>query len=789
MLAASLRGARPHTPAPPPALDGLPPSLAPLDTSLPSIDGLDAALDALLRGTNDAPRPLTALYREVHETCTLSDDAAHALATRVHARLKRGIEALVSTLGPPPADPAPWALRLCAQWHACAARLPCIAQLLAPLLTSAAYTHTPDIDALCFAHLTQQVRQVLRAEHAVVRGAVALAGAVRERDLAHADADSAQDDAPRSAGPSDAPARTEASLAEAPARNEPWEEARTLRASPERVREDPAVDDLGALFALGRRMGLDAALHAALVEDAETATARLDAELVAARGAPARLQQSAARVAAHLARMRAWAPWAYGDARVVDAAQTALVAAHAEALAALTPALLDAHAHARLAQVYRLLARADALPPLRAALGAYVREAGGRIVRGDAESLVAALLAFYDAMQRVLGACFAGDAALNHALRDGFEACVNARESRVAELLARYADAQLRAGNTRRTDAELDACLAQVLALFRFVRDKDLFEEFYKRCFARRLLLARSASDDAERSMLLKLKAECGPDFTAQLETMLKDTQLSDELMAAYAPRRGPMPFDFEVSVLTQAHWPTFPETHVALPAPMRDALAHFEAFYPTCHAGRTLHWRHALGSLLVTADLGRAGVRELQLSTFQAAVLLAFNGEARDARLSYATLAARTQLPPSELQRTLQSLACGAIPTRVLRKHPQGRDVHETDHFTVNEALKNERRRIRINQIQHRDTREEQRSTEQRVFIDRELLLQAAAMRVLKARKTIRHAELTTEVVHQIRNRFAVDAAELKKAFERLIEKDCMERVEGERGMYRYIA
>lgn len=49
----------------------------------------------------------------------------------------------------------------------------------------------------------------------------------------------------------------------------------------------------------------------------------------------------------------------------------------------------------------------------------------------------------------------------------------------------------------------------------------------------------------------------------------------------------------------------------------------------------------------------------------------------------------------------------------------------------------------------------EEQKSTEQRVFLDRELILQAAAVRVLKARKTIKHSELLTEVVDQIKSRY----------------------------------
>jgi len=39
---------------------------------------------------------------------------------------------------------------------------------------------------------------------------------------------------------------------------------------------------------------------------------------------------------------------------------------------------------------------------------------------------------------------------------------------------------------------------------------KDVFEAFYKKDLAKRLLVGKSASVDAEKSMLLKLKQECG---------------------------------------------------------------------------------------------------------------------------------------------------------------------------------------------------------------------------------------------------------------------------------------
>jgi hypothetical protein len=37
--------------------------------------------------------------------------------------------------------------------------------------------------------------------------------------------------------------------------------------------------------------------------------------------------------------------------------------------------------------------------------------------------------------------------------------------------------------------------------------------------------------------------------------------------------------------------------------------------------------------------------------------------------------------------------------------------------------------------------------------------------------------------------SRFTVDVSEIKKTFEILIDKEYMERIEGQRGMYRYLA
>ena len=72
------------------------------------------------------------------------------------------------------------------------------------------------------------------------------------------------------------------------------------------------------------------------------------------------------------------------------------------------------------------------------------------------------------------------------------------------------------------------------MALFRFIHGKDVFEKFYKNDLAKRLLHSRSASDDAEKAMLSKLREECGSSFTQKLEGMFKDIEVSKELMRNY---------------------------------------------------------------------------------------------------------------------------------------------------------------------------------------------------------------------------------------------------------------
>ncbi len=100
----------------------------------------------------------------------------------------------------------------------------------------------------------------------------------------------------------------------------------------------------------------------------------------------------------------------------------------------------------------------------------------------------------------------------------------------------------MRKGNKELSEEELDFLMDRVIVLFRFVQGKDVFETYYKRDLARRLLMGRSASYDSEKSMLLKLKTECGGAFTQRLDRMFQDIEVSRTLMERFNEVYLPMP-------------------------------------------------------------------------------------------------------------------------------------------------------------------------------------------------------------------------------------------------------
>ncbi|KAH7709338.1 cullin-3-like protein [Aphelenchoides avenae] len=186
-------------------------------------------------------------------------------------------------------------------------------------------------------------------------------------------------------------------------------------------------------------------------------------------------------------------------------------------------------------------------------------------------------------------------------------------------------------------------------------------------------------------------------------------------------------------------------------------------------------------------AARGREEHKILTVSTYQMCILMRFNVRSR---FTFEQLLSDTQVPEKDLKRSLQSLAMGKATQRVLCRRGNGKDIENTDEFWVNDGFSSKLTRIKIQMVSGRgETEPERRETRTKVDDDRKHEIEAAVVRVMKARKKLHHNDLITEVTNQLKGRFLPDPTFIKKRIESLIEREYLERDKDDHRKYNYLA
>ena len=456
--------------------------------------------------------------------------------------------------------------------------------------------------------------------------------------------------------------------------------------------------------------------------------------------------------------------------------------------------LMRQHRLDDLQRLHKLLARMDGLDRLCRAFVSYLKQQGTTIVKDEEndKDMVERLLAMKIAVDEIVVKAFGRTAAdgsndiFINGVKESFESFINCRQNIPAQLIAKYIDSKLKTGNRGGTEEELETTLDRALMIFRYISGKDVFEGFYKKELAKRLLHGKSASIDAEKAMISKLKAECGSQYTQQLEMMFKDVDYSREIMHAFRQSiednpSVPKGIETHVNVITSGSWPQYSPVDLKLPEQLATLQEQFQDFYLNKHSGRKLTWQNSQGLCVVKAQFAN-GPKELFVTLFSCVVLMLFNSKPK---LTYREIAAASGLDDKHLRHTLQSLACGK--TRILNKEPKSRDVEEGDAFEVNFALSERHFRIKINSIQVKEQAEENKQTLEKIFAGREHQCDAAIVRIMKTRKTLSHALLVSELLAQLK--FPTKPSDLKKRIESLIEREYIERDREDPQKYNYLA
>ncbi|RAL66599.1 hypothetical protein DID88_006289 [Monilinia fructigena] len=367
------------------------------------------------------------------------------------------------------------------------------------------------------------------------------------------------------------------------------------------------------------------------------------------------------------------------------ACNTALIADHSVILRDEFQILLDNDRYDDMARMYNLLARIpDGLEPLRIRFEAHVRKAGLAAVskvasEGDKlepKVYVDALLEIHTQYQGLVKQAFKDEPEFTRSLDNACKEFVNRNQvcksgsNKSPELLAKYADSLLKKSASGAEESDIENSLTQIMTVFKYIEDKDVFQKFYSRMLARRLVHTSSSSDDAETSMISKLKEACGFEYTNKLQRMFQDIQISKDLNSGFKEYEG----GIFVGVTKSQSMPA------------------------------TQSWARATQL--------QADVLDPILGIFLKSKVL-------------------TMTPPDDK------------PTSVGAKAGEVDDTHKT------------------------------------IEEDRKLLMQSAIVRIMKARKKMKHTQLVSETINQIRSRFVPKIPDIKKCIDILLEKEYLERLD----------
>ena len=317
---------------------------------------------------------------------------------------------------------------------------------------------------------------------------------------------------------------------------------------------------------------------------------------------------------------------------------------------------------------------------------------------------------------------------------------MNQRPGFICDTFSKYIDNILREIDDKKNLNEIKNIINDYMILFKYIENKDLFENFFIKKLCIRCLFNLNKSEEAQNYLIEQLKNECGPYFVSKSQEMISDVKASQEMTQLFSKEinkeKNNLDIPINYFVLSNYTWPIDKLIKGDIPNFKIGGLQKkFFEFYHKKNSGKSLFWHlpYCFGVLEMEIPNSDNPIKIFG-NGVHFAILKCFNK--KKSSLTIKDILNKTKIEIDVIQKYLKKL----VNKNLLK--------NEKDIYSVNfEVEKDENNEIALIDYDEEENDKNDEENEEKTIEERKFVIDAYVMKVLKQKKVMKRNDLINVV------------------------------------------
>ena len=379
-------------------------------------------------------------------------------------------------------------------------------------------------------------------------------------------------------------------------------------------------------------------------------------------------------------------------------------------------------------------------------------------------------------IDKYIAESFLGEEKFKSVSKESLTKGLNQKPSLVCDIFSNYIDNILRYDTEKKPLNEIKNIIYEYMILFKYIGNKDLFENFFIKKLCIRCLFNLNKSEEAQNYLIEQLKEECGPYFVSKSQEMISDVKASQEMSQLFNEKeKTDINIPINYFVLSNYTWPI--DTLISGEINNFDlklTQKKFLEFYRKKNSGKSLFWHlpYCFGEIEMSLNDPNNNIKIVG-NGIHIAILKCFTKN--NISLSLKDIMKITKLEKDVINKHIKKI----VNKNLLK--------YENDVYVVNFFVNKEENIKEIMLIDY-DEKEDDKTieeNEEKSIEERKFVIDAYIMKILKQKKVMKKSELISTVDEKMP--FDEKEEIINKRIEQLINNRYISKDEEDRSLIKY--